>query len=134
MKNITKITLIFIALSFSAMSISAQTPKVKADPIGKWNVSIPDAPDGFQTSKLTIAKVDDKYTAVMNFEEIALVINGEYVTFIDQIFKFTFVVEDTDVYFTLKFPEVDKINGIAEVVSDTEMQVTITATRIKDQK
>jgi hypothetical protein len=147
MKTLTRFILIVLLIAVPAVSstlygqttttttnTATETKNVKANPIGKWKVEIPYAPDGFQTSKMTVAKVDDRYTVEINFEEMAFVILGEKVTFIDKVLKFTFWVEDTEVVITLKFPEEDKMEGVVDVVIEQAQQLPITATRIKDQK
>jgi hypothetical protein len=145
MKTLTRFSFLMLLIAVPSMScnlyaqnaatnIATEIKNVKANPIGKWKVEIPYAPDGFQTSKMTVAKVDDKYTVEVNFEEMAFVIQGEKVTFIDKVFKFTFWVEDSEVVITLKFPEEDKMEGVVDVVIEQAQQLPITATRIKDQK
>jgi len=145
MKTLTRFILLVLLIAVPAVSstlygqtttanTATETKNVKANPIGKWKVEIPYAPDGFQTSKMTVAKVDDRYTVEINFEEMAFVIQGEKVTFIDKVLKFTFWVEDTEVVITLKFPEEDKMEGVVDVVIEQAQQLPITATRIKDQK
>ena len=145
MKVLSGIVLLMLLVAFAAPggSLYGQTTTttnttvvkdVKADPIGKWKVEIPYAPDGFQTSKMTVAKAEDRHTVEINFEEMAFVIQAEKVTFIDKVLKFSFWVEDTEVLITLKFPEEDKMAGVVDVVIEEAQQLPITATRIKDQK
>ena len=145
MKVLSGIVLLTLLVAFAApgTSLYGQTTTttnttvvkdVKADPIGKWKVEIPYAPDGFQTSKMTVAKAEDRHTVEINFEEMAFVIQAEKVTFIDKVLKFSFWVEDTEVLITLKFPEEDKMAGVVDVVIEEPQQLPITATRIKDQK
>ncbi len=145
MKTLNRFSLVMLLIVITALSCNlygqnaatntaTETKNVKANPIGKWKVEIPYAPEGFQTSKMTVAKVDDKYTVEINFEEMAYIIQGEKVTFIDKVLKFTFWVEETEVVITLKFPEEDKMEGVVDVVIEQAQQLPITATRIKDQK
>lgn len=146
MKVLSGIKLLILLIAFSATSGSlygqtattattaTEVKDIKANPLGKWQVAIPYAPDGFQTSKMTVAKEEDKHTVEINFEEMAFVIKAEKVTFIDKVLKFSFWVEESEVVITLKFPEEDKMEGVVDVVIEQAQQLPITATRIKDPK
>jgi hypothetical protein len=131
MKRSTRIIIAVLIIAAPLLSIVANGQEIKTDPIGKWKAEVPYAPEGFQSSKLTIAKVDDKYTVEMNFEEMAFIIVGEKVTFIDKVLKFGFYVEEEDVTITLKFTSEDKLEG---VVTTSQGDLPITALRIKEQK
>jgi hypothetical protein len=130
MKTVSRILLLALLISAPILSSTAFSQEITGNPVGKWSSSVPYAPDGFQTSQLTIAKVDDKYTVEMSFAEVGFTIAGEKVTFIDKVFKFGFWIEGEDVSITLKFKEEDKLEGVV-VTSGGEMPII--AARIKDK-
>ncbi|MBM3420711.1 MAG: hypothetical protein FJY11_06210 [Bacteroidetes bacterium] len=120
--------LIFTTITLIALSSIAQEKTVPPSPVGNWTVDAPYAPEGFQKSKLTIKKTEEKYSVEMNFEEIGYVMVGERVSFIDGVFKFGFYVEGEDVTISLKFDGADKLVGAALT---TGGEIPLTALRIK---
>jgi hypothetical protein len=122
--------IILTTIVLFAFAATAQENTTPPSPVGSWTVDAPYAPDGFQKSKLTIKKTDDKYSVDMNFEEIGYTLVGERVTFIDGVFKFSFWVEEEDVTIIFKFNGADKLEGNA-VTSGGE--IPMTAARIKPQ-
>jgi hypothetical protein len=130
MKKIANVILLGLIMAVALTSVNSYGQEFTADPLGAWTVDVPYAPEGFQVSRLTIAKVDDKYTAEMNFTEIGYVIKGEAITFLDKVFKYGFWVEGEYVTITLKFTAADKMEGVGTTSGG---ELPITAARVKDK-
>jgi uncharacterized lipoprotein YehR (DUF1307 family) len=127
MKITMKLLSVLIAASM-VIALSSATNMQQPNPIGNWKVVSDYAPEGFQTSKVTISKEEDNFLVEMNFEEIGYKIKGEKVSFTDGIFKFNLYVEGEDVIITMKFNGEDKLVGTA---STSGGEIPLEANRIK---
>ena len=100
-----------VTLSFSVLS--AQSPNVKKDPVGKWKFEAPYAPEGFTTGTIDVGYADQKYSATMLFTGAGYSYNGEKVAVRNDSLFFMIWVEGTDVNVTLKLEDNTKMTGNA---------------------
>ncbi len=116
-----------LLFAFAGVTLCGQAT-VQNNPVGNWNASAPYAPEGFQVSKASITKVDDKLKVEMNFEEMGYKLYAEQVSFVEGVLKFSFYIEGEDVVIRLKFNGLDKLEGQAT----TSMgDIPLVLTRIK---
>jgi len=130
MKKLANVIVMGLIVAFALPGISSFGQEFTPDPLGNWTAEVPYAPEGFQSSKITVAKVEGKFTVEMNFVEIGYVVKGEGISLVDKVFKYGFWVEGEYVTITLKFTTADKMEGTGATSGG---ELPITATRIKDK-
>jgi len=110
MKQIIINVILAVCILMPAAVVKAQTP---ANPVGKWNYLIPDAPPEYGSGKVEFKRVDGKLTMTMlssGNPEIPLEVtekeNNEYVC--------TFSSDQFDMTLHLK-PDGENLSGVLEV-------------------
>jgi hypothetical protein len=111
---------------------SAQTNKVKKEPVGRWNYDGPAAPEGYTWGTLEFSFAEKKYSAAWTFngneENIYL---SDNIKFRNDTLVFNINVDGEDVAVTLKFDEESKMSGLA-VYSGGEVPMTLTREKKKE--
>lgn len=111
MKKILPIILFFVM--FSSV-ISAQSVKLKHDPVGKWTFNAPYAPYGYNTGTSDIGSNDTTYTVSMTFTEIGYSFKGENVRVRNDSLLFEMWVEGTPINISLAIEDDTLIKGVAD--------------------
>jgi len=121
-KLISLALLIILSYSFS----TAQTSKVKKNPVGTWKFEAPYAPEGYSSGKITVALSDQKYSALLTFTGSDYKITGESVKFENDSLLFSVYLEGESISVKMKMEDTLKMTGKA-VYSQGE--ITVTANR-----
>ncbi|MBE0674060.1 MAG: hypothetical protein IH591_05315 [Bacteroidales bacterium] len=127
MKRVFSIFMVIMLAAIAATTFAGVVDD-QPSPVGNWTVEAPYAPEGFQTSKLTVNFTDEKWMVEMNFEELGYKLNAERISFTEGVFKFGFYIEGEDVTISMKFNGDDKLEGAASTAGG---EVPLTAFRIK---
>jgi len=106
------IPLILLVTLFSSV-LSAQSVKIKKDPVGKWTFDAPYAPYGYTTGAVDIGFEDQEYSVKMSFTEIGYSFEGENITVRNDSIFFDVWIEGNSVSNTLKIEDDTTITGIA---------------------
>lgn len=120
-----KITLFIVSLFLAVSAVSAQTPDVKFNPVGKWQFEAPYAPPEYSVGNVEIALNEAKYAATMIFTGIDFKLPGDKVVFENNTLKFLIYVEGMDVSIILNQESESKMTGKA-VHSEGEIPITLT--------
>lgn len=112
-------------LLFSASIISAQSPKGKTTPLGKWKYEAPYAPEGYTSGAIDIAFADDKYTTTISFTGSDYKIPGEKTKVEKENVTFVVYVEGNEVTINLKAESDTKMTGKA-VYFEGEIPLSLT--------
>jgi hypothetical protein len=121
------VVILFLCISTS----SAQSKKVKTEPVGKWNFEAPYAPEGYTKGTVEIGYADKKYSASMTFTDLGYSLTGEKVSMKNDSIFFMIWVESTDVNISLKLVDKTQITGAAVYYEGT---VPLTLTREPETK
>jgi hypothetical protein len=121
MKKLIPFALLII---FSISVTSAQTSKVKKDPVGDWKFEAPYAPESYTSGKVTVGFAEKKYSATMSFTGSDYKLPGENVKFEKDTLSLIVYVEGETVTITLKMDDADKMSGNA-VYSDGSIPLTM---------
>ncbi len=106
-------------------SFSNQAPAKKFSPVGTWEYSAPDVPDGYQEGSMIIVEKDKTLGITMVMNEYTK-IEGEKVEYSKKNLKFVFWVESEEIVISGTFQK-DNFTG---TVSMSGGVIDITAVRI----
>jgi hypothetical protein len=115
----------------TVLTVSAQSPAVQYNPVGKWQFEAPYAPPEYSVGTIEVALNEAKYTAAMVFSGIDFKLPAEQVVFENNTLKFLIFVEGMDVSIILNFESESKMNGKAV---HPEGEIPISMTRIPEKK
>jgi hypothetical protein len=115
---------------FSISAVSAQTTKVKKDPVGNWKFEAPYAPEGYTSGSVTVGFVDKKYTAAMSFTGSDYKMPGNNVKFENDTLSLAIYVEGETVTISLKMEDAMKMSGNAVYSGGS---IPLTAARAKKE-
>jgi hypothetical protein len=121
-----KLILISLLLAFILPSLSAQSSKVKKDPVGTWKFEAPYAPEEYKAGKIEVTLTDKKYSATMGFSGSESKMAGDRVKFESDTLSFSISLEGQDVTVKLGFIDESKMAGKAVY---TEGAVPLSLTR-----
>ncbi len=121
-KNISRgIAALLMVLLVSAFSYEA--PVAMFSPVGTWEWSAPDVPDGYQEGKMIIAKNDKGYAVTLAIGEYYK-IEAEEVEYKKKSIKFTIWVESEEVNISGTF-DGDEFNGtVSYFEGDVDMKAS----------
>ena len=108
-----KIIAFIMLFGLSTCVLSAQTVKMKKDPVGKWTFDAPYAPYGYTTGAVDIGFEDQHYSVKMSFTEIGYSFTGENITVKNDSIFFDVWIEGNSVSNTLKIEDDTTITGMA---------------------
>jgi hypothetical protein len=111
MKKTIPFILLFIMFS---SALSAQTVKLKHDPIGKWTFDAPYAPYGYNTGTSDIGFNDTTYTVSMTFTEMGYSFTGDNVKARNDSLFFDMWIEGTPINISLAIEDDTLIKGVAD--------------------
>jgi len=94
-------------------ALSAQTVKLKNDPVGKWTFNAPYAPYGYNTGTSDIGFNDNAYSVSMTFTEMGYSFTGENVTARNDSLFFDMWIEGTPIKIILSVEQDTLITGVS---------------------
>jgi len=94
--------------------LSAQTVKLKNDPVGKWTFDAPYAPYGYNTGTSDIGFNDTTYTVSMAFSEMGYSFKGDNVKARNDSLFFDMWIEGTSIKISLAIEDDKLIKGVAD--------------------
>jgi len=109
---------------FSISVASAQTVKVKKDPVGEWKFEAPYAPEEYTSGTVTVSFAEKKYSSTMSFTGSDYKLPCENVKFENDTLSLAIYVEGENVSITLKMEDNTKMSGKA-VYSGGEIPLTL---------
>jgi hypothetical protein len=126
-----KTVLFALIVTLTVLAVSAQSPAVKYNPVGKWQFEAPYAPPEYSIGTIEVGLNAEKYTATMVFSGIDFKLPGEQVEFENNTLKFLIFVEGMDVNIALNLESESKMSGKA---IHSEGEIPITLTRVPEKK
>ena len=118
--------LIAFILVVLVSSFSFEVPAKKYSPVGTWEYSVPDVPDGYQKGTMTIVEKENGYGVTMALNEYSKT-EGEKVKYEKLAINFSVWVEGEEVLISGTFDK-DNFSGM---VSYSGGEAKLTATREK---
>jgi hypothetical protein len=109
---------------FSISVASAQTAKVKKDPVGEWKFEAPYAPEEYTSGIVSVSFAEKKYSSTMSFTGSDYKLPCENVKFENDTLSLVVYVEGENVAITLKMEDNAKMSGKA-VYSGGEIPLTL---------
>lgn len=126
-KNITGILLLLVLVIFTT-SLTFAPGEKKFSPVGTWEFTAPEAPEGYTNGNLVISKKESGYAVTMEFNEY-LKFNADNVVYKAKKIEFTVYIEAETVAISGTF---DKDNFTGEA-SYSGGVIELTAVR-KEEK
>ena len=127
MKKLIPFALLII---FSISVTSAQTTKVKKDPVGDWKFEAPYAPEDYTSGTVTVGFAEKKYSATMSFTGSDYKLPCENVKFEKETLSLAVYVEGETVTITLKMDDAAKMSGNAVYSGGS---IPLTLARVKKE-
>ena len=118
--------LIALILVVLVSSFSFEVPAKKYSPVGTWEYSVPEVPDGYQKGTMTIVEKENGYGVTMALNEYSKA-EGEKVKYEKLVINFSVWVEGEEVLISGTFDK-DNFSG---TVSYSGGEAKGTATRVK---
>lgn len=120
-----RIIFFFMFFLVGSSAISAQSPAVRNNHLGKWKFEAPYAPEGYTSGTIEFTFADEKYSAAITFSGSSYTISGEKTKVEKDTVTFTVFVEGTEVVINLKEESNTKMTGKA-VYFEGEIPLTLT--------
>jgi hypothetical protein len=127
-----QIILCSVAVLLCISAVTAQNPKTKDNPVGKWKFEAPFAPEGFTTGIIEVNIAENKYSTAISFPFSDYKILGENVRVENDNLAFNVYIEGGDISITLKMESPVKMTGKA-VHAEGEIPLTLTREMVKNQ-
>lgn len=95
------------------LSVNGQNQRPAKDPAGQWKLSVPYAPEGFNTGNVSVNYAEQKYAVIMKFTDSDLTFSGEDVVFRNDSLMFFIFLEGAIIDVALKLENGSKMTGSA---------------------